>query len=199
MKTQSCKGKTDVVVFGSSLVKGLNESLLSKHGKNFKVFSHPGAHVCDITIDIKSVNVKGSLISCEDVKTVFLVCGGNDIENFPHYKPELHPLFEDYRRLFQCTKEVFPNAAINVISLIPRRTRYGFPHVHRMFDVNDWLRDYCTKTKMRFVDVYTFFLTKGNRYLNKKLFNSDLLHFSKTGDSVLGKVLIAVTYRPFKA
>ncbi len=38
----------DTFVFGSSLVKGLKEQLLSKYSKNFKVFCYSGASVGDI-------------------------------------------------------------------------------------------------------------------------------------------------------
>ena len=144
-KSKTEPERYDAVVFGSSLVKGLDESLLSNRDRKsfkFKVYPHPGAHVRDITTDIKTFHEKGMLSYSENVTSVFLVCGGNDIENL-HHNQGLHPLFEDYKALFKCTKDIFPNAKINVISLIPRRTRYGIPHVHRMYDVNDWLRDHC--------------------------------------------------------
>lgn len=184
--------KYDAVVLGSSLVKGLDKSLLSKYGKSFKVLPHPGAHIKDITKDTSSIHD----IRCEDVNTVFLVCGGNDIQNLPPNE-SLDPLYNDFTNLFKCAKEKFPNAKIHAVSVIPRKIKHGIPHVNRMWDVNDWLRNHCVENNMRFVDIFSFFLTNDHRFLQEKLYAKDKIHFSQIGNSILGKVLIAVTHRPY--
>lgn len=194
------KDKFDAVVLGSSLVKGLDTALLSKHGKNFKVIPHRGAHIKDVTRDITNIGVTN--VSCKDVQTIFLVCGGNDIQNLPPDKP-LDQLYKDYINLFKSAEETFPNAKIHAVSVIPRRLKEGIPHADRMWDVNEWLESHCKNNNMRFVNIFSFFLTKyvkGNdRYQQVKLFNNDQIHFNKIGNSVLAKVLIAVTHRPFNA
>ena len=67
-----------------------------------------------------------------------------------------------------------------------------------MHAVNNWLSRFCKKEKIRFVDVFSFFLVKTPRewWLNDKLFNGSRLHFSKVGDSVLAKVVIGVANLP---
>ncbi len=68
-----------------------------------------------------------------------------------------------------------------------------------MHQVNDWLKSFCKKESIRFVDIFSFFLHKTSSswmMLNDKLFNASRLHFSRIGDSVVAKVLIAVANKP---
>ena len=125
---------------------------------------------------------------------MFLVCGGNDLENLKNDN-EISRVFEHFEDLINITKQVFPCSRINVISVIPRRARYP-AHIQNMNRLNIWLAEFCKDTNIRFVDIYTFYLDKQSGYLNKSLFKSDLLHFSSRGDSIMGKVLIAVSNRP---
>ena len=99
--------------------------------------------------------------------------------------------------LFKLTREVFPQAKINVISLIPRRIKYR-THISNMHSLNEWLKNICKERSFRFVDIFSFFLVKKPDIwsLNLKVFNRSNLHFSKIGDSVLAKVLIGVANRP---
>ncbi len=71
-------------------------------------------------------------------------------------------------------------------------------HISNMHTVNNWIRKFCKKENVRFVDIFSFFLTKTSKewWLNEKLFNRSKLHFSKVGDSVLAKVLIGVANLP---
>ena len=191
----------DTVVFGTSLVKGMDESLLSKHnytgGSTFKVFSNPGAKLPAIFDNVIKVRDSGN-IDCSKVGKIFLVCGGNDVENLSK-KSGISSVFYDFEDLIDLTKETFPNAKINLVSLIPRRSRYK-QHINNMLHVNDWLFDFCAEENIRFVDIWSFFLEKkSGRFtgkMNKKLFNWGMLHFSKVGECVLAKVLIAVSNRP---
>ena len=97
----------------------------------------------------------------------------------------------------ELTREVFPLAKINFISLIPRRSQYE-SHIRYMHQVNDWLNSFCKKESIRFVDIFSFFVhkTSSSWMLNDKLFNSSILHFSRIGDSVLAKVLMGVANKP---
>ena len=190
-KTAVC----DAVVFGSSLVKGLNPKLLAKYGKSFTVVSHSSAHVEDIINDIKAVKDKGT-IACDGVKTVFFVCGGNDVENLPG-DHTIDNIKEDFINLMSVAKEIFPGALINIMSLIPRRVNsYGQEHVWLMHDVNTFLSQECKKRGIRFVNAYSCYIRSNGR-LNNRLFNSSRLHFSDIGNSVLGKLVIAVTHKPY--
>lgn len=73
-------------------------------------------------------------------------------------------------------------------------------HVANMYDMNTWLSKFCCKENIRFVDIFSFFLKYDKKekknLLNKSLFNRSELHFNGKGDSVLGKVLIAVANKP---
>ena len=104
-------------------------------------------------------------------------------------------VFEDFENLINTTKQVFPVSKINIISVIPRRARYP-AHIRNMNRFNFWLEGICKDVHIRFVNIFTFYLDKRTGYLNKTLFKNDLLHFSNRGDSVLGKLLIAVSNRP---
>ena len=183
----------DVLVFGSSLTKGLDVSLLSKHTRQFKVYPNSGAHVKHITNDVKRV-AGGKDVTAGVVKDVFFVCGGNNIENMIGFDSTC----KDFRNLVGVTREAFPNAKLHLFSLIPRRSKYKY-HIRNMLDLNEWLEDYCsTEENVNFINVWSFFLTKTPTIwpLNKKLFGGSLLHFNKKGDSVLGKVLIGVANFP---
>ena len=86
-------------------------------------------------------------------------------------------------------------AKLHVFSLIPRRAKYQ-AHIDNMHIMNTWLKDYCTSHAIRFIYVFSFFLDKHTWCLNERLFNRSRLHFTKTGDSVLAKVLKGVANRP---
>jgi alkylated DNA repair dioxygenase AlkB len=185
----------DTFVFGSSLLKGLDEHKLSKHAKNFKVFCNRGAVVRNIYEDVEKVR-DGQVYDTTKVTTVFLLCGGNDVESLGK-GGNINFLYEDIEDLVDLVKEVFPNAKVHFISLIPRKARY-FKHIRNMHKVNDWLSVFCRKNSVRFVDIFSFFvnITPSGWLLNLKLFNRSKLHFSLTGDSVLAKVCIGVANSP---
>ena len=71
----------DTFVFGSSLLKGLDEKILSKYSKNFKVSCNRGARVRNIYEDIEKMKEDG-VYDTTKVSNVFLLCGGNDLESF---------------------------------------------------------------------------------------------------------------------
>ena len=104
---------------------------------------------------------------------------------------------EDMEDLVSLTREAFPNAKVNILSLIPRRSKY-LTHISNMHTFNEWLRDFCRKEAIRYVNIFSFFLNKTPKMwtLNNKLFNGSKLHFNPMGDSVLAKVLIGVANRP---
>ena len=185
----------DTLVFGSSLTKGLDVTLLSRHSSQFKVYTNGGAHIVDIRRDVEEV-VRKKEVDVEKVKTIFLICGGNDVDN--HGKGKcFNSICDDFEDLIGVTREAFPNAKLNIFSLIPRKSTYR-SHIINMLDFNEWLEDYCKAEALRFVNVWSFFLLRGPNIwpLNKKLFNGSLLHFSKIGDSVLAKVIIGVANSP---
>ncbi len=191
------KNNADTFVFGSSLVKGLDEKLLSKHSKKFKVFCNSGAHIGDIYGAVEKV-VKEGKYDTKKVTNIFLLCGGNDVEHFNEGADIKYKyLREDFEDLVEYTREAFPHAKLNIISMIPRRSKYR-GHIRNMHKVNNWLEEFCSKEDIRYVDIFSFFLVKTSSiwYLNRKLYNSSELHFSKIGDSVLGKVLIGVANLP---
>ncbi len=190
----------DTFVFGSSLLKGLDEKILSKYSKNFKVFCNRGARVRNIYEEIEKVKEDG-VYDTTIVSNVFILCGGNDLEKFDKSysnKDNLKFLFEDMEDLVELTREVFPMAKINYISLIPRKSQYR-SHIKNMYEVNGWLNKFCKKESIRFVNIFSFFLVKttSKLMLNDKLFNTSKLHFNHIGDSVLAKVLMGVANKPF--
>ena len=192
--TNPSAGAPDTFVFGSSMLHGLNEAQLSKYDKSFKVFSRPGAHLTDISKDIDGVKQKG--INTNAVTTVFLLVGGNNIQNL---KCDRHMKFikEDVLDLISVAKDVFPLASINIFSCIPRKATYS-THIKNMHIFNDLLKYICEKERVRFVDIFSFFVNKvgAHWWLNTELFNRDTIHFNVKGMSVLAKVLIAVANHP---
>jgi lysophospholipase L1-like esterase len=171
--------------------------MLSKYAKNFKVLCNRGTTIGKIYENVERIRDSGAYDTSQ-VSTVFLMCGGNDVENLKAKKRnDVKFVLEDYEDLVDLVKEVFPGAKINILSLIPRRNRYGF-HIDNMHKVNRWLESFCKKKSIRFVDIFSFYLVKLPNIwkLNKKLFNRDNLHFSPIGDSVLAKVLLGVANSP---
>ena len=185
----------NTLVFGSSLAKGLDSTLLSRYEKKFRVFSNPGAKIKDIEHDIKDKATEGTL-DASKVLSVFLICGGNDIENLRN-DCDIEDVFIDYENLVKVATHTFPNARVNIVSLIPRRATYR-THINNMYKMNEWLEDFCLKNPIRFVNIFTHFLFKLPHiwHLNRKLFNDGKLHFNKIGNSVLAKVLIGVANFP---
>ena len=184
--------KVDTLVFGSSLTKDLNPDLLSKHQKQFKVYPFRGAHSTRILDNLKK-KVETKEIVCSEISSIFFVCGGNDVENVP----DLSVVKANYRALLDYTVSAFPNAKINAVSLIPRRTRKEFPdHRSRMCNMNTWMEKFCKEHQVRFINIWTFYVDKKSDDLRYNLFSKDEVHFSQTGTSVLAKVLIAVANSP---
>jgi alkylated DNA repair dioxygenase AlkB len=187
-----------VLVFGSSLTKGLKKDLLSKSGKNFGVFTNSGAHVHGIMKDVlREADKQNICRKCVD--TVFFVCGGNDVEN-----RRLLGFSQAYGKLLDYTGFIFPNADIKVVSLLPRRLR-NKNHLNDMQRANDILSAICEEREnCNFINIFSYFLADRRNFfkndckmfLNSKLFAKDCLHFNYKGNSVLGKVIIAVTYNP---
>ena len=189
----------NTLVFGSSLTKGLKQDLLSKRGKKFKVFTNRGAHVNNIINDIQSENK----ICRECVGSVFVVCGGNDIENMRR-DGRVSKIVGSFASLIECVKYSYPNCIVNVVSLIPRRLRY-YNHLRNMIILNEKLSDLCKcYAKCRFINIFShfilnkkyFFSMRSDIILNTRLYALDELHFSSIGNSVLAKVIIGVTYSP---
>ena len=188
-----CTTKPDTLVFGSSLTKGLDSKLLSKYDKSFKVYTNSGAVIKTIHNKVKTVVGSGD-IDCTGISSLFFVCGGNNIDN-AQKNSDISCAQEDYSNLIQYARKMFPNARINVVSLIPRRTRYN-SHKENMFRMNKWLEKFCKDEHVRFVNIFSFFLDKKFLDINYNLFQPDDLHFTKIGDSILAKVLLAVANRP---
>ena len=194
------------LVFGSSLTKGLKEDLLSKpskKGTNFKVFSNPGAHVKNIISDVQSVADENDICR-QCVDSVFVVCGGNDIQNLRR-DGRIDDIIASFTSLIECIKFNYPSCNVNILSLIPRQLRYH-NHLRNMLILNDKLSDLCKGyIKCRFVNIFshfilnkkTFFSMRGHIMLNKKLYFKDEVHFSHVGNSVLAKVIMGVTYSPY--
>ena len=188
--------KYDAVVFGSSLTKGLKEDLLSRKGKgrSFKVYSHGGARVRTIIRDVERVRNNKEL-DVAAVSQVTLICGGNDIEN-AYTDSDFYEILSSFDDLISEVSSTFPNASVNVCSLIPRRTAYT-EHKDRMLWLNNELLEYCNKRNIRFIYIFSHFLDHRHCDLSYKLFGKDELHLNSVGSSVLGKVLIAVVNKPW--
>jgi lysophospholipase L1-like esterase len=189
-------------VYGSSLTRDLKSDLLSKRGKTFKVFTKGGAHV-DTVIKMVKSSLENKEVCPACVESIFLVVGGNDVQNIKS-EPGLEKLTDTYNKLFNFIDSKFPAVRINVMSLIPRRC-YDYSHVQRIFYINNFLKDVCSKdnSNLFFIPMFTKFLiykylyhSSGHVYLNKKLYLKDDLHFSATGTCVLAKTLIAVANNP---
>ena len=192
----------NTLVFGSSLTKGLNEHLLSRGDTKFKVMCNPGARVKDITHDILSTADHGTFCR-KCVKSIFLVCGGNDVEN-THYKEAVSDILPSYTNLLDILGDIYPYAMINVVSLIPRRQRYNL-HLQHMLELNDKLSILCDdRPGCNFINIFSHFIIDKRNFfahkvmrLNNKLYYRDMLHFSPIGNSILAKVIMGVTYNPY--
>ena len=187
------------IVIGSSLTKGLDEALLSKRGKCFKVICHPGAHVKTIINSFEKI-IRDKTLCCNCVQDIFVVCGGNDIQNGS--MKSLYGIMDSITTLLCIISDNFLNAMINMFSLIPRRVNDA-QHLERIFLYNKDIMLECQMyDNCRFIDIFTNFLVHkkalyGSIHLNDKLYRNDMIHFSNTGNSVLAKVIIGVTYNPY--
>ena len=196
----NCK---NTLVFGSSLTGGLDCDLLSKRGKTFKVFTRGGARVETVIKMVEDAVDKNDVCpSC--VEAIFLVVGGNDVENIKSVSG-LEELKRSYYKLISVINSKFPAIRINILSLIPRRCR-GYLHLQNIFHINDFLAKLCSNdtSNCYLIKMFTkYLLYKGlyysNKlvYLNDNLFRKDKLHFSAVGLSILAKSLIAVANNPY--
>ena len=190
------------IVIGSSLTKGLDNARLSKPGKCFKVICHPGAKVRTIINKFEDI-IRDGTICPECIQDIFLVCGGNDVENI-RSNFGLDSLLCSYNELISIISDHFLNAIIKVISLIPRRLR-DENHLNRILSVNEHLIYVCAMyDNCVYTDIFSHFLKYKRRYyanyefcLNEALYEADELHFSAKGNSVLAKVIMGVAYNPY--
>jgi alkylated DNA repair dioxygenase AlkB len=142
----AAKCVADTLVFGSSLTKGLDVTLLSKHSRQFKVYTNSGAQIADIRSDVEEV-VRKKEVDVEKVKSIFFICGGNDVDNHSRGKC-FNSICNDLEDLIRVTREAFPNAKLNIFSLIPRKSTYRC-HISNMLVFNEWLEDYCKAEGLR--------------------------------------------------
>ena len=194
------------LVLGSSLTKGLKEDMLSRRGKRFAVYSNSGAHTTDIKQDLFAAG-RDKDICRGCIEEVFFVCGGNDTENLRRSKVGPVGVVQSYETLLDYAHCIFPNAGLKVVSLLPRRLRYN-DHFKNMIAINNKLSILCNnKENCKFIDIFSYFLKDKKAFysnkvdsssfaLNNKLFVKDNLHLNWKGNSVLGKVIIGVTYNP---
>ena len=190
------------IVIGSSLTRGLDKERLSKPGKCFEVICHPGAKVRTIIKSFEDI-IKSGTICRECIQNVFLICGGNDVENIRN-EAGLDDLICSFNNLICIISDHFLNAMINVVSLIPRRLKDDH-HLSRISSVNESLIYECAMfDNCKYIDIFSNFLKYKKRFytnyevhLNENLYVNDKLHFSKKGYSVLAKVIMGVTYNPY--
>ncbi len=192
----------NTLVFGSSLTQDLNCDLLSKRGKTFKVFTKGGARVETVIKMVRDCVDNGDICTA-CVESIFVVAGGNDVENI-RSADGLEKLKSSFIKLIDVINTKFPAIRINIMSLIPRRCR-DYMHLRNMFSVNNFLSNLCSKKKSNcyLVKMFTKYLlykhlyyTKEEVYLDDNLYKKDRLHFSPIGTSVLAKTLIAVANNP---
>ena len=156
----------------------------------------------------KAVANKEVCTSC--VQSIFLVVGGNDVQNIKedpyNFRADsgMERLKTSYRKLIDLINSKFPVIRVNIMSLIPRKM-IGYLHTQRVFCINDFLYDLCSNrnSNIYFVPMFTKFLVRKDIYynhgqviLNPKLFTKDGIHFTEIGSSVLAKTLIAVANDP---
>ena len=104
------------------------------------MLSNPGAQIEDIIQDCFAIS-EDKNICRKCIEDVFLVCGGNAIEN---NKSKAGPkkVTEHYKSLVDYVGYIFPNAGINVVSILP-----------------DNLAELCeSKENCRFIDIFSYFL-----------------------------------------
>ena len=190
-----------VLVVGSSLTKGLDEGLLSKRSKRVKVISRPGARVATIAKTFTDI-IDNESICLNCVQDVFVVCGGNDMENV-NSEAAYQNVLSSFNSLTSIISDNFLYAVINVFSLIPRRLTDA-QHLSRILRFNDDIMHNCLAFDFNYIDIFSHFIvhkkrfySKGIMVLNEKLYVGDKLHFSSIGNSVLAKVIIGVTYNPY--
>ena len=100
-------------------------------------------------------------------------------------------LYNSFNNLLQYVRLNFPAAAINVLSLIPRRLADA-GHLSRMMCVNEYMRNTCTQYNCRFVDIFTHFLSNSRQFIHngemilieKLYYPDDMIHFSDVGYAV---------------
>ena len=190
------------IVIGSSLTKGLNDKRLSAPGKSFMVICHPGARVGTIIKSVES-KIKNKTLCLDCIQNVFLICGGNDVENI-RTESGLNNLLGTYNTLICLISDYFLNAMIDIVSLIPRRLKDSW-HLDRILSVNENLMYECIMhNNCRYIDIFSHFLKYKKRFhaynevhLNEDLYEDDILHFSNKGNSVIAKVIMGVAYNPY--
>ena len=85
------------------------------------------------------------------VWTLYFLFAGNDTENERNEDSPQH-IADTYGMLLEYTGCIFPNAVLNVISLLPRRLRFSH-HMQHMVSVNSKLSALCEgNEKYKFIN-----------------------------------------------
>ena len=124
------------------------------------------------------------------VKTVTISAGTNMVEydrKLKRFIPMLQ-VYSDYDHLIRVCIGLFPNAKLLLFNVPPRTYMFEYTH-DRICMLNFFIRD-LEKTyspKVKYVPLYDEFLYNG--WLNNRLYQPDLLHFSREGVNLVGRAL----------
>lgn len=116
------------------------------------------------------------------IRSITVCCGTNSVGR-PHIP--LYELKSDFDMLLRELIGLFPNARIALVNVPPRR--YSSPEViDRIYDFNSFLYHIANSCypKISFIDLFRQLL-RPNRYINKRYYRSDLLHFNDLGTHML--------------
>lgn len=162
--------RTQTVVIGSSLVRGLGPELAAQ-GVNATCYTYPGA-----TIPVIRKRVGHILTERHQPRQIVLQCGGNDLEAVPTDR-----VVSQYDALIREIRQRCPSATI-VLSKIPLRKHNV--ELHRKIDM---LNTYLENRGKRGDGVIYVTVTSDSL----AHFKHDLVHFNTTGVKVFGRRLAA--------
>ena len=155
--SQDRVNRSDILIVGSSILKGINPSKLRA---GVKVWSHSGADVLDIYRDIKYN------IDVSPYHTVVIHVGGNDAEDGKD-KGQFISIYEELIRYLKSN-----GCQVVVSGILPRKNSDIRPY-------NNVLQQLCRDENIDFVSHIDIFMTKYG--ITRKLFRNDLTHLNNFG------------------
>ena len=196
-RVDSVQTSKSVLYISSSMFRFLDTKELSTSKVSATKLFYPGANgsvmLNKLRQDLPGLTIK----PC----SIYIMCGTNNVNSIYYGSATLGESFDQLTKVLQYLQRMFPDAAVNVVNILPRTTP-GKNDVVR--ELNSLLKNYCQAKKMKFMETKHLFNTasgaRRNQYFVKPSDKIvDNCHLNQIGVSRLGKFLKFWTHSHLKS
>lgn len=189
------KPPEETLFISSSMFRNIDTDRLSSEDQNATKLFYPGANAAAMLQRIKS-DPEYKMIQKGKISKIFILTGSNNIDAIYSqiHNASTTNAFSDIRRLLEFLKTVFPNAVINVLNILPRKSPERCNIIRHL---NSDIERFCRQSdRFEFINTYNNFMfsnSNGSRrnmfFMPANQYHVDNVHLNANGVVRLGKHL----------